>query len=180
MFLRRHILSAVTCVLVTAPVVHAQVFEATFSGTAEFPSNGSPGTGSVTIAYAAASKEMTIDASFSGLTAGVTAAHIHCCTTTAASNASVATQVPSFSGFPQGVMAGTYHHVFDMAWGSSYNSTFVSMYPSLAQARDALIAGMGNGAAYFNIHTTAFPGGEIRGVLSEQSIFGDGFDPRPL
>ena len=84
------------------------------------------------------------------------------------------------TAFPPGVTAGTYHHVFDMASGSSYNSTFVSMYPSLAQARDALIAGMGNGAAYVNIHTSVFPGGEIRGVLAEQSIFRDGFDPRPL
>ncbi|MEF8755446.1 MAG: CHRD domain-containing protein [Accumulibacter sp.] len=33
---------------------------------------------------------------------------------------------------------------------------------TLAGARTALLAGLDAGTAYFNIHTSAFPGGEIR------------------
>ena len=40
--------------------------------------------------------------------------------------------------------------------------TFANSSP---QAEAALIAGIEDGQSYFNIHTTAFPGGEIRGQL---------------
>ena len=35
-----------------------------------------------------------------------------------------------------------------------------------ADARAALIAGLGVGTAYFNVHSQTFPGGEIRGFLA--------------
>jgi hypothetical protein len=37
---------------------------------------------------------------------------------------------------------------------------------SVPQAEAALIAAIEAGTAYLNIHTTAFPGGEIRGILA--------------
>ncbi|CAN5616660.1 hypothetical protein BH23GEM8_BH23GEM8_22580 [soil metagenome] len=37
------------------------------------------------------------------------------------------------------------------------------------QARNTLFAGFANGTTYFNLHTTQFPGGEIRGQLLAQS-----------
>ena len=33
---------------------------------------------------------------------------------------------------------------------------------------DSLVVLMRNGMAYLNVHTTAFPGGEIRGQIVEQ------------
>ena len=39
------------------------------------------------------------------------------------------------------------------------------MAGTVAGAQAAIIAGLLNGQAYFNIHTTQFPGGEIRGQL---------------
>lgn len=174
------VFALVASAVFAVPVAHAQVYQATFSGAAEVPANGSAGTGSVTVTYSATSQLMTINTSFSGLSMGVTAAHIHCCMTTAGTNVGVATQVPAFSGFPLGVTSGTYQHTFDMTVASSYNPAFVAMYIGIEQARDALVAAMGNGSAYFNIHTTNYPGGEIRGNLRESSIFRDGFEvPAP-
>ena len=37
----------------------------------------------------------------------------------------------------------------------------------MASAEAALFAGLRAGQSYLNIHTTTFPGGEIRGVLQE-------------
>ena len=46
-----------------------------------------------------------------------------------------------------------------------------SLQPSqggvLADAEETLIAGFNAGTAYFNIHSSTFPGGEIRGFLQQ-------------
>src|SRR5207249_1148612 len=97
-----------------------------------------------------------------------TASHIHCCTTTPGSaNVGVATTLPTFTGFPSGVTSGTYDHVFDMSLASSYNPAFVTAQGSVSNAFNALVAGMETGNAYLNIHTTQFPGGEIRGLVTQ-------------
>lgn len=176
MSLNRCVFALFASMVFAAPVAHAQIYRATFSGATEVPANASAGTGSVIVTYTASSQVMTITTNFSGLSTGVTAAHIHCCTTSAGTNVGVATQVPTFSAFPLGVTSGTYQNTFDMTLASSYNPAFVAMYTGIAQARDALLAAMGNGSAYFNIHTTNYPGGEIRGNLAETSIFRDGFE----
>jgi hypothetical protein len=56
--------------------------------------------------------------------------------------------------------------MFDMTLASSYNPAFITASggtPDLAFA--ALLGGMNDGKTYVNIHTGAFPGGEIRGFL---------------
>jgi hypothetical protein len=72
-------------------------------------------------------------------------------------------------GFPAGVTAGTYGPVVvDLDLSTSFTSAFVTASGgTLAGAAAALIAGMNStDRAYFNIHTSAFPGGEIRGFLA--------------
>ena len=116
---------------------------------------------------------LTVSATFSGLTSGTTAAHIHCCTMTPLTGtAGVATQVPYFPGFPIGVTAGTYGAMtFDTTLASSYNPAFVTAKGgTIPQAEAALFAGMMAGTTYFNIHTTNFPGGEIRGFLTPAAV----------
>jgi hypothetical protein len=104
------------------------------------------------------------------LTSNVTAAHIHCCLPSPFAtgvNVGVATTVPAFPGFPLGVTSGTYHSaVFDLTQSTTYNPAFVTLEGGLPQAEAALVAGIENGETYFNIHTTMFPGGEIRGFLT--------------
>jgi hypothetical protein len=105
-------------------------------------------------------------ASFSGLTSGVTASHIHCCGGVD-SVVGVATTTPTFTGFPSGVTSGDYNRTFDLLAASSYRSGFITANGgTVAGARAAFLAGMSAGQTYFNIHTVNFGGGEIRGQLA--------------
>lgn len=161
----------------TPPTFAQVVYTATLSGAAEIPPTSTTGTGSATLTYFPDTSMMIISTNFAGLTIGTTAAHIHCCTMIpSADNAGIATQVPSFAGFPTGVSAGTYANTFDMSLPNSYNPSFVSSSGSLAAALDRLLQGMGNGTAYIDIHSIPFPGGEIRGNLVEQAVFRNGFE----
>lgn len=169
---------AALCLLAGTPRAFAQaVYTATLSGSAEIPPASTAGTGSATLTYFPDTSSMIVSTNFAGLASGTTVAHIHCCTTIAgAENAGVATQVPSFAGFPAGVSAGTYANTFDMSLASSYNPSFVTASGSVAAALNRLLQGMGNGMAYIDIHSVAFPGGEIRGNLVEQAVFRSGFE----
>ena len=132
---------------------------------------GSLGTGfaEVTVDYDLGT--MDVEASFSGLTGNVTASHIHCCTAVAGvTTAGVATTLPSFPGFPLGGTSGTYSHSFNLLDASSYNPAFVTANTNVNGAYAALGVGMDTDHAYFNIHTSAAPGGEIQGFLIAQSV----------
>jgi len=58
-----------------------------------------------------------------------------------------------------------YSHDFSLTDSATYNPAFVTAEGGLANAEAALIAGIENRETYLNIHTTLFPGGEIRGIL---------------
>ena len=166
-------MKAASCVfalaLCAAPAAYAApvLFTADLSGPAEDPPNASPGVGSAEVEFDLALHSLTVSASFSGLLGETTAAHIHCCTAAPlAGLAGVATQVPSFVGFPLGVSAGNYLQSFDTSLASTYNPAFVTANGGTpAGAEAALFAGLEAGRAYFNIHSNLFPGGEIRGFL---------------
>jgi hypothetical protein len=122
---------------------------------------------------------MAIVGSFSGLSSNDTAAHIHCCTTTPlTSTAGVATPVPAFTGFPLSVTAGAFSNSFDLTMASTYNPAFVTANGGTAAGAESVLeAGIPAGRAYFNIHTVNNAGGEIRGFLIPDRLFGDGFEP---
>jgi hypothetical protein len=105
--------------------------------------------------------------SFSGLLGTTTASHIHCCTASPGTGtAMVATTTPTFAGFPLGVTSGSYDNTLDLLLLTSYNPAFVTANGGTAASAEAvLIAGLAADQAYLNIHSTAFPGGEIRGFL---------------
>lgn len=143
------------------------VYTAVLNGSSEDEPNNSPGVGTATVTIDMAAATMRVQESFSGLQEGNTASHIHCCTDAPLTGAvGVATTVPTFTGFPSGVTSGTYDHVFDMTLASSYNASFVAANGGVGGAFNALVAGLDEGTAYANIHTTLFPAGEIRGFLA--------------
>jgi hypothetical protein len=147
-------------------------YQASLSGADESPPNASPGTGMATVTVDNVANTMMVDVTFSGLVGTTTVAHIHCCTALPGSGtAGVATTTPTFPGFPAGISAGTYSSSFDMTLASSFNSSFVTANGgTTAGAWTALLTGFDAGTTYFNIHTTAFPGGEIRGFLQRIAV----------
>jgi hypothetical protein len=144
-------------------------YSATLSGANEAPPNGSPATGSTTVLIDDQTNVMTVNATFSGLLGTTTASHIHCCTAVPfAGTAGVATSLPTFPDFPLGQHSGSYTETFDLLNSGTYNPTFLTTHGGdVDSARLAFLAGLASGRAYLNIHTTAVPGGEIRGFLAE-------------
>ena len=142
-------------------------YTTTMSGAAESPANNSPGTGTAKVTYDNALHTMRVEASFSGLTGNTTNAHIHAATLLPfQGTAGVATPTPTFPGFPAGVTSGSYDHTLDLTLTSSWNSSYISANGGTpASAEAAFFDAMDAGKAYFNVHSTTFSGGEIRGFM---------------
>src|SRR5262249_416956 len=156
----------------SAAVLH---YRTVLSGANEAPlPNASPGTGVAEITIDDVANTMRVQLTFSGLLGNTTACHIHGPTASPGSGtASVATMTPYFTGFPPGVTSGTLDHTFDLTLTASYNGPFVTANGGTAAgAEAALLSMIAAGKAYFNVHSTSFPGGEERGFLGA-------FDPTP-
>jgi CHRD domain/PEP-CTERM motif len=166
-------MAMVASMLIATPFAHATIitYTANLSGANEPVPNGSFGTGSALVTIDDILNTMIVDVTFSGLTGTTTAAHIHCCTAVPlTSTAAVATTLPSFTLFPLGVTSGSYNDTLDLLSTSSYSPAFVTANVDLAGAEAFLLNGMSLDEAYLNIHTSAFPGGEIRGFLTAAHV----------
>jgi hypothetical protein len=157
--------------LLLVPASGAQAANLVFTAplSAETTDIVTPATGFTTVTYDSAAHTLRVQATFSGLLGPTTVAHIHAPTAVpGAGTIGVATQVPTFPGFPAGVTAGTYDATFDMTESASFNPAFITNFaggdPAAAEA--TLVAALLEGRAYLNIHTTEYPGGEIRGFLA--------------
>jgi CHRD domain/PEP-CTERM motif len=160
-------LALLAALVLQSPAAHAATltFGGVLSGANEVPPNNSPGAGTVTVVLDPTAETIQIVASFFGLTTPDVAAHIHCCAPLG-TNVGVATTLPAFAGFPLNVTQGTYlSPLFSLEDPTLYNPAFVTLQGGMEQAEAALIAGIENQQTYFNIHTTMFPGGEIRTPL---------------
>jgi len=118
-------------------------FKADLKGSSEVPPNRSTGTGSVTATFDPATKQLTWNGTYSGLTGPATAAHIH---------------GPAEPGKNAGVLV----------WLSDHDTKahpFTSPFKGSATLTDAQASDLQNGLLYVNIHTAANPGGELRGQL---------------
>lgn len=112
----------------------------TFSGLQETPANNSTATGTFVGTYDDVTNLLTYTINFSGLSANTTAAHFH-----AAPPGIAGGVVIGPAGFPTGVTSGT----------------FSTTHTLTATQEDSLKLGLW----YFNIHTSAFSGGEIRAQI---------------
>jgi hypothetical protein len=101
----------------------------------EVPANASPAIGCALASYSSPNNDLSFDLQYFGLSAAETGAHIH--------------------GFaPPGGNAGV---LLNLPLGARK----IGVWNFGPVARDNVLAGL----AYFNIHSAAFPGGEIRGQI---------------
>jgi hypothetical protein len=115
-----------------------QHYSTTLKGANEVPANTTKGTGKVSADLDTTTKVFTYKVTYSGLTGPATMAHFH---GPAAPGANAPPVVPVPASSLANPMKGT------------------------ATLDDAQIADLKAGKWYFNIHTAAHPGGEIRGQL---------------
>ena len=143
-------------------------YMATLTGAAEEPPNASPGHGHATVQYDDVAQTFRVVFDWNDLLGTTTAAHIHGPTTTPGSGiAGVITTVPSFVGFPLGTTSGAFDTTLDATSADSYNPAFLTAQGgSTAAAETALASFLAAGTGYLNVHSTAFPGGEIRGFIA--------------
>jgi hypothetical protein len=114
-------------------------FTTTLKGADEVPANATKGTGKVSASLDTTTKVFTYKVTYSGLTGAATMAHFH---GPAAPGANAPPVVPVPADALANPMKGT------------------------KTLDDSQIADLKGGRWYFNIHTAANPGGEIRGQLA--------------
>jgi hypothetical protein len=133
------ILAGLNLATVDARAVIIQ-YEAVLSGVNEVPANASPATGVVNIVFNTAVNTFNLTGSYAGLVGPVTAAHVH-------------------GPAPVGVNAGI---LFPIATtiGVTSGTLTANLVLTPAQASHLL-----SGLTYVNVHSTMFPGGEIRGQI---------------
>ena len=145
MRLRYSLIVALAAVLAPSFAQADMGFVATLSGTNEAPPNASPATGTATAILSADGSTLTYTVTYSGLTASRTASHFH------------ASACP---GANAGVQLG-------IAAGGPTSDTISGSGPVNATLLAALNTACSGGsvAVYVNVHSSNFPGGEIRGQL---------------
>ena len=147
-FSRRSVLgyaagSAAGAVLLTSakPSQAAQMkFKADMNGASEVPPTTTSGKGTVTATYDPATKVLTWEGNFSGLSGPATAAHFH---------------GPAEVG----------KNAAPAVWISEKGQNLASPFKGTATLTDAQAADLEKGLWYANVHTEANKGGEIRGQV---------------
>ena len=132
--------------LALTPARAQTTYNATLSGLQETTQNASFGFGTGLVILNAARTSITVDLSWTGLSSGATAGHIH-------SPGALGVNAPvlfPFAGVP------------NTTSGAIPEQTFAITPAQVTQLQAGLM--------YFNIHTALFPGGEIRGQIAPAPV----------
>lgn len=151
------LLAAAVSMFSVSPV-RADIITYSASLSPEVP--GATGTGFVQVAIDTTAHSLSLNTTWSGLSAGTTVAHIHCCVAPPGT-VGVAVTPNTLPGFPTGLTSGQYSTIppINLTLASSYTggaTGFLTIFGggTVAGAEAALLAGLDGGTAYFNIHST--------------------------
>jgi hypothetical protein len=126
------------CLAAGPMVAEATEYKAALNGASEVPPVATSATGLVNMTLEPKSRIISWMAKFGGLSGPVTAAHFH-------GPAAAGANAPPIIAVPDGVL--------------------LSPMIGIATLSQAQVDALDAGKIYFNIHTAAHPGGEIRGQL---------------
>jgi hypothetical protein len=145
----------------------------------ENPPNGAPGGAGGSLLYDDVAHTLQLIMGFGGLTGTVTQTHFHGPTSvpwfpdpgqdwdqarSEVPNAGIAIGNPSLPGFPLGVTGGGYIMELDMTQASIYSAEFLASNGAAAAGAEAAFANLlATGRIYWDIHTSVFGDGEVRG-----------------
>ncbi len=135
-------LAGVAVAVVAASVIPARTevlsYKVELKGSSEVPPNHSKATGNVSVSYDPAEKKLSWTGSYSGLSGPVTVAHFH---------------GPAAVGKNAGIAVGI------------ANGNLPASFEGSATLTDMQAADLAAGRWYLNLHTAAYPAGEIRGQV---------------
>jgi hypothetical protein len=117
-------------------------FNADLKGSSEVPPNQATGSGSLTATFDTVTKQLSWKGNFSRLSGAANAAHFH---------------GPADPGKNAGVIV----------WISTKGTPLDSPFEGSATLADDQVSALMAGRLYVNVHTTANPGGELRGQLTK-------------
>lgn len=158
-------------IALAGPLGADSVYDGTMSGDVISPPVSTTATGTIDLLLHEHLLELGV--TFSGLSSLATGGHIHCCAE-APTSAGVAILLPTF---PTGVTSAVYD--VDLALDSlaTYQASFVTNFGggTVAGAEAALIAGVRQQRAYFCVHSSNYPGSELR-AYPDWVSFEDGLE----
>jgi CHRD domain-containing protein len=161
-------LSAVVVNLIAAPMVNSQTerFSASLAGANEVPPINSAGTAAFEMTI---SDTITFSLTFSGLSSNLVVSHLHFAPTKVAGGVMIflcgGGNQPACPAATSGTITGTITAA-NVTGPSAQGITAGDLTSALEAVRDGL--------SYANMHTTTFPGGEIRGNVMRGGGHGNG------
>jgi hypothetical protein len=140
----RYAIFGIAGLLAFSAPTHAEVvqFKADLRGDSEVPANQTTGSGLVTATFDTASRLFSWRGNFSGLTGDATASHFH---------------GPASPGKNAGFVI----------WISEKGQALKSPFQGTATLTEDQASDLVHGYWYVNVHTTANPGGELRGQVMQ-------------
>lgn len=139
----RSLLLLVAVVTLLSPAAYAQTLGAVLTGAAEVPPNNNPGFGNATVTFDAARQNASVTITVANLGAPINNFHIH--------------------EAPAGVNGPVVINLIGLG-GTFVNGTMTGTFPVSAAVAERMLQNPGN--FYVNVHTTALPGGAVRGQLA--------------
>jgi len=153
---RYFVLATALALAIAAPAAAQTTYVCVLSGGTEVPANATGATGNATAVLNAAQTQLSVSCQFQNLTGTYAASHIHG-PAPAGANANVKWD---FS-------APTAPWVFT---NTNHNGTVTNFVVPGITAAD--VTNLNAGQFYVNVHSTVFPGGEIRGQLGSSPVPG--------
>lgn len=154
MRLRDIILASACTLALSAPAMAQTTYICVLSGLSESPANASSATGNATVVLNAAGTQLLVSVQYQNLSSAYAASHIH-----GPAPAGTNTGVKwGFIGTPAGWVFGP----------GTLSGTLTNFLVTGITATD--ISNLNAGQFYVNVHSTLFPGGELRGQLGAQPV----------